>query len=76
MTSDVRQDPLPLPESFEWCVCDLSQDSVTKEVYELLSRNYVEDDDAMFRFNYSPQFLRWALQPPGYKVWYTTSFAS
>jgi len=25
----------------------------------------VEDDDAMFRFDYSVAFLRWALSPPG-----------
>jgi glycylpeptide N-tetradecanoyltransferase len=30
-----------------------------------LTRNYVEDDDAMFRFDYSVPFLRWALLPPG-----------
>ena len=30
-----------------------------KEVYELLSANYVEDDDASFRFNYSAEFLKW-----------------
>ena len=35
--------------SFEWCTCDLSDLKVTKEVYDLLSNNYVEDDDAMFR---------------------------
>jgi glycylpeptide N-tetradecanoyltransferase len=29
--------------------------------------HYVEDDENMFRFDYSPQFLHWALQPPGYK---------
>jgi len=40
-------------------------------VYELLSANYVEDDDASFRFNYSAEFLKWALQPPGYyKDWH------
>jgi len=32
----------------------------------LLTENYVEDDDNMFRFDYSPEFLRWALQPPGW----------
>jgi len=32
-----------------------------------LNQNYVEDDDNMFRFDYSVPFLRWALQPPGYK---------
>ena len=30
----------------------------------LLNENYVEDDDNMFRFDYSPEFLRWALLPP------------
>jgi len=30
----------------------------------LLTFNYVEDDDAMFRFDYSVPFLRWALLPP------------
>lgn len=31
----------------------------SKEVYELLSANYVEDHDAAFRFEYSAEFLRW-----------------
>lgn len=35
-------------------------------MYDLLVQNYVEDDDAMFRFDYSKEFLRWALLPPGY----------
>ena len=43
-----------------------------KELYVLLNENYVEDDDNMFRFDYSPEFLRWALMPPGYlRVWHT-----
>ena len=33
----------------------------------LLHENYVEDGDQMFRFDYSMPFLRWALQPPGYR---------
>jgi len=37
------------------------------EVYRLLRDNYVEDDDNMFRFDYSPEFLKWALKPPGWK---------
>jgi len=36
------------------------------EVYNLLCENYVEDDDNMFRFDYSRNFLQWALKPPGY----------
>ena len=30
-----------------------------KEVYELLTHHYVEDMEAMFRFNYSEAFLNW-----------------
>lgn len=37
-----------------------------KEVYMLLTNNYIEDDDNMFQFNYSLAFLWWALNPPGY----------
>jgi glycylpeptide N-tetradecanoyltransferase len=33
-------------------------------VYKLLTENYVEDDDNMFRFDYSQAFLQWALLPP------------
>jgi len=35
-----------------------------------LLENYVEDEDNMFRFDYSKEFLKWALNPPGYyKDW-------
>ncbi len=44
----------------------MSDDAVAEEVYQLLTHNYVEDDDAMFRFDYSRAFLAWALQPPGF----------
>jgi glycylpeptide N-tetradecanoyltransferase len=30
-----------------------------KEVYELLTANYVEDHDAAFRFRYSAEFFAW-----------------
>jgi glycylpeptide N-tetradecanoyltransferase len=36
-------------------------------IYALLYNNYVEDDDSMFRFDYSKAFLRWALKPPGWR---------
>ena len=46
---------------------DLNDDAVANEIYDLLVRNYVADEDEMFRFDYSIDFLRWALLPPGYK---------
>ncbi|KAG2486222.1 hypothetical protein HYH03_015184 [Edaphochlamys debaryana] len=66
--AEVRQEPYTLPDSFEWCVCDLRDDAVAHEVYELLSNNYVEDDDNMFRFNYSSGFLKWCLLCPGHTL--------
>ena len=32
----------------------------------MLARNYVEDDDAMFRFDYKREFLTWAVTAPGH----------
>ena len=64
--SEVRAEPYALPAAFEWATCDLESAEIRTEVYTLLAANYVEDDDNMFRFDYSPEFLKWALQPPGY----------
>ena len=72
MTVDeVKKEGYHLPPSFEWCTCDITDKKVNDEVFELLDNNYVEDDDAMFRFQYSREFLKWVLQPPGYvKDWH------
>ncbi|KAI0636740.1 N-myristoyl transferase [Trametes polyzona] len=67
----VRQDPYPLPKEFMWSTLDLNDPAELRELYELLSANYVEDDDESFRFQYSAEFLSWALKPPGYhKEWH------
>jgi len=63
----VSKEPYALPANFEWDSVDLTDPNVVNEVYELLAQNYVEDDDNMFRFEYSRPFLEWALKPPGYK---------
>lgn len=62
----VRAEPYALPADFEWVTLDIEDDAQLREVYELLTANYVEDDDATLRFDYSPAFLRWALRHPGY----------
>lgn len=64
--SEIRPDPYPLPDGFEWCTIDVRDAGVLLELYNLLAENYVEDDDNTFRFNYSQPFLSWALTPPGY----------
>eukprot|EP00949_MAST-11_sp_MAST-11-sp1_P002788 g2788.t1 len=68
---DVRATPLNLPKGFKWVSVDVHSDEESMEVYKLLSRNYVEDDDEMFRFDYSKEFLQWALLSPGFhKDWH------
>ncbi|KAJ7581232.1 N-myristoyl transferase [Mycena floridula] len=62
----VRQEPYALPNDFEWTQIDIQDAVQLKEVYDLLSGHYVEDDAASFRFNYTSEFLKWALGPPGY----------
>ena len=61
----LKQEPYKLPEGYAWSELDITKPNESKEVYDLLNRNYVEDDDNMFRFDYSPAFLEWALSPPG-----------
>eukprot|EP00743_Colponemidia_sp_Colp-15_P000878 GILK01000970.1.p1 GENE.GILK01000970.1~~GILK01000970.1.p1 ORF type:complete len:449 (+),score=80.01 GILK01000970.1:46-1347(+) len=64
--SDVRAEPYALPANYRWCTCNVDDEAEIQEIYNLLNENYVEDDDNMFRFDYSVDFLRWALKPPGF----------
>eukprot|EP00252_Welwitschia_mirabilis_P004697 TRINITY_DN14997_c0_g1_i1.p1 TRINITY_DN14997_c0_g1~~TRINITY_DN14997_c0_g1_i1.p1 ORF type:complete len:420 (+),score=59.93 TRINITY_DN14997_c0_g1_i1:574-1833(+) len=69
--SEVRQEPYNLPSQYEWTTCDIDSDETLSDIYNLLSNNYVEDDENMFRFDYSKSFLKWALKPPAYfKSWH------
>ena len=63
----VPREAAPLPEGYGWVELDLTSEDEIKEVYELLTYHYVEDDNAMFRFNYSKSFLNWALKSPDWK---------
>lgn len=68
---EIKADPFSLPDGFKWDDLDLNNQEQLMELYVLLNENYVEDDDNMFRFDYSPEFLKWALQPSGWrKEWH------
>lgn len=57
---DVPTTPAPLGiDKFEWVTMDLTQESQLKEVYDLLNGHYVEDEEAMFRFKYGTDILKW-----------------
>lgn len=67
----VPKEPQAMLEGFEWVTMDLTEEKELEEVYELLNGHYVEDGEAMFRFNYSQSFLNWALKSPGWrKEWH------
>ena len=57
--AEVQAEPYPLPAGFEWYTVDMTDEAQVDEVYNLLVQNYVEDSDAMFRFDYSRDFLKW-----------------
>ncbi|KAF2109293.1 glycylpeptide N-tetradecanoyltransferase [Lophiotrema nucula] len=63
----VRKEPSEMYPGFRWVTMDLEDEKELEEVYELLTNHYVEDNEAMFRFRYSPSFLNWALKAPGWK---------
>ncbi|KAI6188480.1 Glycylpeptide N-tetradecanoyltransferase [Aphelenchoides besseyi] len=68
--SRIRKEPYTLPAQFKWSDIDLNNDAELTELYKLLSDNYVEDDESMFRFDYSTDFFK-ALLPPGWrKEWH------
>lgn len=55
----VSKEPSPMLPGFEWVTMDLTKEEQLQELFELLYGHYVEDQEAMFRFNYSTSFLRW-----------------
>lgn len=63
----IPKQPAPLPEGYEWVELDLTSETELEECYKLLTNHYVEDDNAMFRLNYSQSFLDWALKAPDWK---------
>ncbi|XP_042252308.1 glycylpeptide N-tetradecanoyltransferase 1-like [Thunnus maccoyii] len=64
--ASVRKEPYSLPQGFSWDTLDLTSPTVLKELCTLLNNNYMEDDDNTFRFDFSLEYLRWALQPPNW----------
>lgn len=68
---DIRKEPYKLPAGYEWIDMDIKHVEERNEIFTLLSENYVEDNDSIFRFHYSSNFLLWALSAPRYsKDWH------
>ena len=41
----VSKEPIGLPAGFEWVTLNLNDDEQLQNVFELLSQNYVQDED-------------------------------
>ncbi|XP_076856296.1 glycylpeptide N-tetradecanoyltransferase 1b [Brachyhypopomus gauderio] len=63
----IREECYSLPQGFCWDTLDLGNTEQLGELCTLLNENYTEEDDNTLRFHYSPQFLLWALCPPGWQ---------
>ncbi|KAK5599902.1 hypothetical protein CRENBAI_013752 [Crenichthys baileyi] len=66
--ANIRNEPYLLPQGFSWDTLDLSNPSVLRELGHLLNENYTEEDDNTIRFDFSPEYLLWALQPPDWRL--------
>jgi len=64
---EIRQEQYTMPKGFEWSDVNVKDNDQRLELYNILANNYVEDDDALFRFDYSQEFLLWAMTPPHYR---------
>lgn len=56
---DIRQTPYELLDDYQWVDIDAADARQLDDLYTLLNENYVEDNDSMFRFDYSRDFLQW-----------------
>ena len=64
---ELPKEPYALPEEgLEWKDVDMTKQNEIDKLYEFLKTNYVEDEDHMFRFDYSKDFLKWHLTSPNY----------
>ncbi|XP_053722138.1 glycylpeptide N-tetradecanoyltransferase 1-like [Synchiropus splendidus] len=64
--ASIREEPFSLPKGFSWDTLDLSDTTLLQELRTLLNDNYMEEDDNSIRFDFSLEYLQWALQPPNW----------
>ncbi|KAM9716178.1 glycylpeptide N-tetradecanoyltransferase 1-like [Menidia menidia] len=65
--NSIRNEPYSLPQGFSWDTLDLKSPTVLRALCSLLNENYMEEDDNTIRFDFSQEYLQWALQPPNWQ---------
>ena len=71
---EIRGEPYTLPQAFEWSLLDILDPIHQEELHQLLNQNYIDNEEDIVdkgialsvRFQYSKEYLLWALTPPGY----------
>ncbi|XP_017054504.1 glycylpeptide N-tetradecanoyltransferase-like [Drosophila ficusphila] len=66
--TEIRVEPYQLPSGFIWSTVDLDNSEQLEELHTFLKDNYIEDDRNLFRVDCQPEYLKWALKPPGWKI--------
>jgi len=61
---NISKNPCKLPVGMYWVSLDLTNETTLNEIYILLKNNYVADANETVRFDYSKDFLKWALSSP------------
>ncbi|KAL1222241.1 Glycylpeptide N-tetradecanoyltransferase 1 [Cardamine amara subsp. amara] len=64
LVSEVRTESYNLSSSYEWIICNLNNDSMYTEVYNLLKEHFSNTEGG--KCDYSQKYLTWALHPPGH----------
>lgn len=62
-TSDI---PVKIPSVFKWTEIDIKDNAKMTEVSIFLRMHYISDPSNIFTFNYTPEFIRWALGDKGF----------
>ncbi|XP_066519035.1 glycylpeptide N-tetradecanoyltransferase 1b [Hoplias malabaricus] len=63
----IREECYSLPQGFCWDTLDVENPEQLGELCTLLNEHYAGEEDNTFRFHFSPEFLQWALCPPGWQ---------
>jgi glycylpeptide N-tetradecanoyltransferase len=61
--NDIKKDPIKLVDKYHWYTIDLDNENDLNELYSFLLEYYVNNINAVFRFNYSKETLKWFLKP-------------
>jgi hypothetical protein len=72
---NISNNPYYFPFELEWKDLKISKMNLLKDVYSFLDKNYIEDPDLIFRFNYLHEFLAFSIKGPGWHSFFNLGFS-